>query len=298
MVETALKGLLIRTAIAVRPGAGYVYACDPVRDEDENPHTIIFRYAEGSFSRFECNYNAHTACIIEQPEYGLLNASEQGYCTLETRSGVIGADIIDSSQPAPKKPRRGGIRSVSKIGGKAYAVGLRGMVYRLDRIMRWTRIDDGLPDTFDIQAIHGFGSSDLYAVGRSGNLWQYDGREWTKRELPTNVNLTAVTCTGNGKVYVAGHGGLLIRGRQDRWTIIEHEETKDDIWDIEWFEGQVFASTMRSVYRVDEDTLQPVDFGEDRPKSCYQLSTAKGIMWSNGERDVMSFDGKNWRRIV
>ena len=40
----------------------------------------------------------------------------------------------------------------------------------------WARIDEGLPDTFDIQAIHGFDSIDVFTAGRDGNLWYYDGK--------------------------------------------------------------------------------------------------------------------------
>ena len=40
------------------------------------------------------------------------------------------------------------------------------------------------------------------------------------------------------------------------------------------------------------------DFGNDLPGSCYHLSTAKGVMWSIGAKDVLSFDGKTRTRVV
>jgi hypothetical protein len=55
---------------------------------------------------------------------------------------------------------------------------------------------------------------------------------------------------------------------------------------------------MHAVYRLDKNALNSVDFGADAPKSCYQLSVAKGVMWSIGELGIMSFDGKGWARIV
>lgn len=293
-----LNGLLIRTAVVFSPDAGYIFTCDPKKMDEDIPHTIIFRWKAGAFNSVECNYNAHSVCLIEHPDLGLLNASEQGYYSVETRNGVIGGDIIDDSLPRPSQPRFGGIRSVSMIAGKAYAVGLRGMVYRLDSLERWTRIDDGLPEVFNIQAIHGFNASDLYAVGRDGDVWHFDGNKWDKNEVPTNVNLTAVKCTENEKVYIGGHNGILIQGRGSSWTMIDHGETKDDIWDIEWFEGNVYISTMNTVYRLNSERFEPVNFGDDPPKSCYQLSIAKGVMWSIGEVDIMSFNGKEWTRIV
>lgn len=293
-----LNNLLIRTAVVRRLDLGFIYACEPQKEEEDIPHTIIYKWKDGVFSHVACNYNAHTACMIKYPEVGLLNASEQGFYAVETRSGVMSGDIIDNSQPPPQKRRLGGFRSLSEIRGKAYAVGLRGMVYRLDDLKIWTRIDDGLPDNFDIQAIHGFDASDIYAVGHDGDLWHYDGKEWAKRDLPTNINLYAVKCAGDNKVYIAGLEGILIRGREDNWELINHEVTENDLWDLEWFEGQLYVSTMHAVYQLNGEDLEPVDFGDDPPKSCYQLSAAKGVMWSNGEYDIMCFDGKTWTRIV
>jgi len=298
MGKSPLEGLIIRTAVVVRPDTGFIFTCDPRKEQAEIPHAIKFRWNNGSYSRGECEYDAHTACVISLPEPGLIDASGAGYYSVNTRNGIITEDIFENSQPLPKKRRIGGIRSISEIGGKAYAVGLRGMVYRLDSLNAWTRIDDGLPDTFDIQAIHGFGESEIYAVGRDGDLWQFDRTHWIKRQLPTNVNLTSIKCATDGKVYVAGHLGMLIVGRSDQWRSIEHQATRNDIWDIEWFEGQTYLSTMKEVFKLNNGELNPVDFGKDRPKSCYQLSTASGVMWSNGEHDIISFDGTRWTRIV
>ncbi len=298
MKKSPLSGLIIRTAVVIDPTCGYIYACDSKKEEKEIPHAIIFRWDNGEFERGECEYDAASACLIEKPEQGIVDISGQGYYSLNAASGMTTEDIIENSQPPSKKRRIGGFRSVSEIGGKAYAVGLRGMVYRLDRLDRWTRIDEGLPDNFNIQAIHGFKSSDIYAVGRNGDLWHFSGEVWARRELPTNANLTSIKCAGDGKVYIAGHGGILIRGRDQIWEIVEHEETENDIWDLEWFEGKLYVSTMEAVYQLNEEQLVSVNFGKDAPESCYQLSTAKAVMWSNGEFDIMSFDGRDWTRIV
>ena len=289
--------LLIRTAAIKDWGSGYIYACDTEKDE-EDPHTVTFLWDEGDFISGECNYNAHSICFITAPEFALVDLCEQGGYAVNAVSGMTSGDIFEDSHPAAEEMRFGGFRSVSEVDGKAYAVGFRGMVYRLDKIGSWTRIDDGLPDSFDIDAIHGFSGSDMYAVGLRGALWHYNGDKWTRLDLPTNIHLSAVKCAGDGKVYIAGHNGMLLRGRDEAWEIIEHEATEDNIWDLEWFEEELYLSTMRNVYRLDGDTLVPVDFGEDKPASCYQLSKAEGVMWSNGEYDIMSFDGETWTRIV
>jgi hypothetical protein len=90
----------------------------------------------------------------------------------------------------------------------------------------------------------------------------------------------------------------LIRGRANTWKIVDQEKITDDIWDLEWFEGHTYVSTMSGLFRLRGEHLEPVDFGADPPKSTYQLSAAKGVLWSIGSSDVMSFDGKKWTRVV
>jgi hypothetical protein len=298
MIKSPLKGLIIRTALVRKPDLGFIYACDPKKQEEEIPHAVTFKWKAGEFIRGECNYDAHSVCEIEVPEAGLIDVSQAGYYSANTRKGMTTGDLFELSQPTPRNRRVGGVRSVSEIAGKAYAVGYESMVYRMDDLKRWTRIDDGLPEHLKIEAIHGFDASDLYAVGLHAEFWRYDGIRWKRQDLPTNRNLNIVKCAGDGQVYIGGHGGILIRGRGASWEIIDHQKTEDHIWDLEWFEGQLYVSTLHSVYQLRERELATMDFGDDPPGGCYQLSSTKGVMWSNGEYDIMSFDGRTWTRVV
>lgn len=292
-----LAGLTIRTAVARLSDRGYIAAADTKLEMGE-PHAIIFKWDKGKFSQGDRNYNAHSLCIINEPEWGFVDISEQGYYGVTTANGLTCGDILESSQPPSKETRHGGFRSVSEIAGRAFAVGLRGLVYRLDELKLWMRIDDGLPKTFNIQAIHGFDATDIYAAGRDGEVWHYDGKAWDKLDMPTNANLTSVKCAADGKVYITGHSGTLLCGSGETWDVINHESTDDDLWDVEWFKDKVYVSSMSSVYRLEGQRLVKVNFGNDTPKTCYQLSTADDVMWSNGEYDIMAFDGNVWSRIV
>jgi hypothetical protein len=92
---------------------------------------------------------------------------------------------------------------------------------------------------------------------------------------------------------------VLFRGRLDQWVALHHEETIDeDVWDLEWFDGALYVSTIDSVFRLKKTTFERIDFGTQKVNSCYQLSAAEGVLWSSGEFDVMSFDGKRWTRVV
>lgn len=296
--KSPLNGMVIRTGIVLRRDVGYIYACDPKKEKNNIPHTNIFRYKAGEFAQGACEYNAVSVCEIKRPNPGLVDLSEPGWYSFNTAAGMTTEDIIENSSPPTKKRRISGFRSVVEIEGKAYAVGYQGMVYRLDKPKLWVRIDDGLPVNFDIDAIQGFDESEIYACGLNGGLWLYDGKRWSQCELPTNVNLTSVECAGDGKVYVAGDEGVLICGRTDAWKVIDHGETNEGIWDLQWFKKKLYVSANDCLYRLERDELIPIDFGNDKQKSYYQLSAAKGVMWSIGEEDIMSFDGKHWTRIV
>lgn len=280
--------LLIRTAIVRRPGFGYIYAGDPKKEAAQKPHTIILKYKEGVTERGESNYNAHSLCGISIPELGLVDISGAGYYTVNSVSGVMSSTIDASIQ---------GFRSVAEIGGYAFAVGLRGVVYRLDKPGQWTSLRKNLPDTFDGQAIHGSGIDDIYAVGRDGQVWHFDGTQWVQEAVPTTATLTCVICVGNDIVYAGGHHGILLEKKDGAWQTIE-TKMDDNIWDLAWFNNKLYVSSLKHVYHLDNNSLSIVDFGEDKPKSCYQLSTAAGVMWSNGESDIMSFDGTKWTRIL
>lgn len=298
MTSSGLKGLLIRTGVVRRADLGFLLAGDPAKEDAEEPHVAIFKWKAGQLARVDAKFNANTNCILEHPEYGVLRMSSSGAYSLETKAGVSQGNIFNNSSPQPRTKRYGDIRSVASVLGKAYAVGGTGWAFRLDNLATWKLIDRGLPTTFDIESIDGFGDSDLYAAGYRGEVWHFDGRTWSKCDTPTNTNLNTVLCAADGVVYVAGRSGFLMRGRDDVWEIIDHQVVADDIWDLAWFAGAVYASTLSAVYRLEADNLTVAPFGRDAPKSCYHLSIAPGVMWSIGARDVMAFDGTHWTRVI
>lgn len=298
MTDSPLTNLLIRTGVVREPALGIVLAADPKKEQDQELHTHFVKWKAGTCSAGTFNFSAHTACQIREPRTAIVMVASQGeFCAAATGAIEYG-NIFIRSLPEPKDERSGMFRSVTCIAGKAHAVGLRGMVYRLDEWVRWVRIDEGLPRTFDIEAIHGFDDDEIYAAGLRGAMWERTSRSWERRHLPTNVNLNAISCARDGTVYVGGSKGVLLHGRHDAWSIVELDGFAADICDLEWFADALYVATQTGVYRLQRDRLVAVDFGEDSPSSTQQLSAAEGVLWSIGRRDVMSFDGKHWTRVV
>ena len=291
-------GLGFRTGVVRDQATGWLLAFDPKLEADEEYFTFVSKWNAGTFGPARKNFFAITCCVVTVPHQALILLAWDGHYGFVSPQVQATGNIWEVGRPEPTATRHGDFRWVADVAGQAYAVGHMGTVYRLDAPKQWTRMDEELPRDFDIEAIHGFGPKDLYAVGKRGAVWHFNGERWSAREFPTNIGLTRVECAGDGNVYVAGHAGTLIRGRDQAWSVVDHQETDDDIWAVKWFDGALYVATLSKLYRLRGDVLEPVDFGGETPKSFYHLSAAPGVMWSIGESEVLSFDGKRWTRLV
>lgn len=236
--------------------------------------------------------------VTQQPIQQALFMSPYGDVSL-FGSGQESEEKINTPEGDPVD--RGHLRQVRTIGQRTFAVGMGRQVYRRDGADHWTCLDQtirpAIGETKGFESIDGFDESDLYAVGWDGEIWHYNGQQWSQKESPTNLVLTRVLCAGDGQVYASGRRGLLIVGRGDAWQPIEQEDVTSDIWDLAWYDGKLYLSTMRGLYTLQGGSLVEVDFGDDTPATCYHLSVADGVMWSFGAKDIMAFDGNTWTRI-
>ena len=295
--SSPLASLVIRTAAVRSPELGFILACDPKQIALDTDHTIAFRWKAGNFNSGSAKYNAIALSIVEKPEYGVVKISSGGVYSMETVSGIVVSNVFRDATPARSSKRYGDLRTIRTIDQRAYVAGFEGMVYRLDGPKRWIRIDEGLPESFDIEDVAGFNDDELYAVGFRGEAWIRLKQMWEPLNIGVNKVLSTVHCTADGNVFIAGHQGLLVRGRFTKWEVLP-QEINEDIWDLAWFNGQLYASTLFGLFRLVNDQLEPVDFGVDKPQTTQRLSIAPGILWSIGSNDLMSFDGQRWTRIV
>ncbi len=51
------------------------------------------------------------------------------------------------------------------------------------------------------EAIDGYSSEALYAVGWAGEVWKFDGAKWSQAPKLTDAVLTAVCCAPDNVVY-------------------------------------------------------------------------------------------------
>jgi hypothetical protein len=210
-------------------------------------------------------------------------------------------------------PGRGGpallgdIRDLRLIGQHLYVAGMGRQVYRREGAGRWVRADAGMVVTQpDPAQIHGFNSldgpseTDIYAAGFDGEMWRSDGRRWRQLEKLTNLLLNRVRTVAPDQILICGKQGVLLRGHLDAWSVVDHQSTEDELWDVETFNGEVYIATSKRVYRLTAaDDLEEVDLGVRGKPTCGSLHANDGVLISVGRKCLCwTEDGRKWHDIT
>jgi hypothetical protein len=198
---------------------------------------------------------------------------------------------------------RGKLRNVRNIDDLIFVVGMDRQVYKRNELGNWELFEKGIEQNttkniYGFESIDGFSKDSLYAVGWEGEIWNFEKDVWKPQNSPTENILVDVCCAGNGYVYACGRRGLILRGKNGNWEILKQNNFSEDIWSIVWFNEKLYCATMTKIYTLNSDNiLEYENMGEDSAKTCYKLDARDGVLWSFGEKDLMSFDGLNWKRI-
>jgi hypothetical protein len=300
-VDEMLAGYVLTTGAVRRRDLAYVLGVETGSSETGRKRSRVFVYSRGQWiPPVDLDWNARSCTICHDPAERLIAMSEQGYIL-----ALGGGRVVVEPRIAPGDQTPGPLTEVRSIAGRAYAVGTLRQVYVREAPGRWWRIDQTCrasgPHAADyaFRTIDGFSPTDIYAAGWEGEVWHYDGHTWSLQETPTNLAFYCLRCAGDGQVYAVGQLGLILRGRGNRWEVVNHEATENDLWGCEWFHDRLFVASTRVLYELHGDDLIPVDFGDEPPPViCYHLSAADGIMWSIGENAVMEFNGTSWTLIL
>jgi hypothetical protein len=200
------------------------------------------------------------------------------------------------------KNKLGYLAQLREIDGTLYVCGYRRQVYRHDggnwQLMTAAILDNRPKGPWNgFEAIDGFSRSDLYAVGDEGEIWHFDGNQWTRCDSPTNRNLAEVKCLDN-RVWICGDGGIVLEGDRHGWNIVwDQEEPSESWWSIERFAGRTFLAGNDFLGEIDNGHVKAAA-GAPSNVSTLRLHQRDGLLWSIGEEDLLCFDGSSWRRVV
>jgi hypothetical protein len=287
--------LSFRTGAILSHQAGFLLSGVDRLDAKDVAHTVILQWdnAEPLPSTSRIPWTAGTVCVAKLPQFKLIGMSEEGDFFSSGADGLKSGRICSGVNSGDdRRP----FSSVDNVCGRAFAVGTRGMVYRWEGDLNWSRVDNGTI-LEDFEAAAGFAEDEIYFFGWKGCICRFDGRSWANIASPTNVILTSACCSQDQFVYCVGQKGTILRGRRDRWDVVAVDQVGDDLWDIVEFDGSLFISSASAVMRLKGDNIEFVEFPNGPPETFYHLSAADGILWSIGSKDLFAFDGKAWSRI-
>jgi hypothetical protein len=200
------------------------------------------------------------------------------------------------------KSSRGSIRSLTAIDDVVYGCGMARTVMKRESRGNW--LEFGPPDSqsgavIGFEDISGFNAQDIYAVGWRGEIWHFNGKKWNQIDSPTSSILSAVCCADDGFVYAVGHDGVMLKGRNDSWTIIETQR-RDHLIDVEFYAGKIYVITNFDVFKLTKKGLEvDVEFpAKDRPSTCLHLLKAVDALFCMGTKDLWRKKTSKWQRIV
>jgi hypothetical protein len=211
--------------------------------------------------------------------------------------------------PTDSGPQRNGrLTALRAIGNDLYVAGMARQVYR--RRMAgglWERADSGVLNTsFDPQGgITGFLTIDgcddeIWAAGFSRELWfRPPTAGWRRIPNPGDRNIRSMRVAPSGELAACGQRGLLMRGRQQVWQVVEQRFHGSDLYQIEFFAGAVFVATGAGIFRLDSwprsDRASLVPEG-DGPYVV--LSAGRGALWAFAPgRAAVTIDGCRWQSL-
>lgn len=203
------------------------------------------------------------------------------------------------------------LRDISLDGnGNLIIVGSLHQIYRKEDGKNWTKdtlnpISSGLIRGLDLplyglESVASFPKKETYAVGWGGECFMEMNNIWNPISLPTNLDLHKIICAPDSFSYICGDNGIVIRGRENRWRVIENNLTDENLWGLVFFKNRIFVSSMYEIFEIIDDSLRSLKFdtNDEAPSTTYLLTACDEVLWSIGEKHLSQFDGKNWKQLI
>ena len=196
------------------------------------------------------------------------------------------------------------VKSIRK--GHAIAVGPKRLVYRRDSPNTWQQLSNGLypqGESTDLEYsgfrdIDGFSEQDVYACGGRGDAWHYDGKLWTRIDIPVNSSLNNICCADDGYVYITTNRREILKGKMDDWKVITQDITEEIFESIICFDGHVIVSTVSDLYEIVGNKFMKWNINAPKMKSYAHLAEGDGIFVVSGSDEVNMYDGYSWIGIL
>lgn len=194
----------------------------------------------------------------------------------------------------------GYLDKIVQIEGELYACGYRRQVYKRCG-GAWRHMDAGIlcgQEAFalGLTSLDGTDANNIYAAGRRGEVFHFNGERWARSDSPSTLTLRSVKCVEQDKIYICGNNGIVLEGNKNLWHVIKEDGFDDHFWSIEMFKDEIYMTSRRGIMRLVKDGYVSVDM--DRPTDGYRLHATRDQLWSIGTNEILVFDGKRWEVLV
>lgn len=196
---------------------------------------------------------------------------------------------------------RGIMSRIRAIGSLVLACGWGGQIYSLSN-RNYTPFEAGLNrlDRTAFLDVDGNDENDVYAVGMDGALYNYNGSEWNRLDLPTNAHIYAVSCVSSEEVYLAGARGTLCVGAKNTWRFIGSDSFQGNFWSVRKLGEKVYVAAAESTSGLlcwSSNNLLPANLGLGHKPTTHRLYAADGRLWSFGEYDILFLEKGKWNSL-
>ena len=267
---------------------------------------------------------------MEKGSYGTTTWShniENLYVTDDGTSWIVitpsfNVDEIDNKTdwyPVPNNEKGHLAKGVINIDGSIYAYGMVRSVFKRTSIKQWENITTKAmhPNLYTdteaskekfvgswvgFSALDGFNQNDIYAGGNKGDGWHYNGKKWTKLDLPLNTDISTITCASNNLVYIGCRIGSVLVGRADSWEVID---TSKQITHSTWFKGKIyFVDKLGRIYTHKEGNIELTEAVFKTQFPDYMRHLIKGIsscdecLVAYTDIQAYAYDGEIWHEII
>ena len=199
--------------------------------------------------------------------------------------------------------------NVKTIGNSMYAIGDPRKLFKRLGVDDWIELSKDIPlpkvyangewedEFFGWNDADGFTEQDMYLVGGDGEVWHYDGSNFSQCDFPSNELLANVCCAGDGNVYVGGNLGRLWKGKGDKWELVSKREFSIDWKDIVWFDNRLFLGSDYGLWEFKDGEVITAEVPA-QVRSCsgaLSICPESKLLLTAGKNGASMYDGKEWK---
>lgn len=280
----------------------YFYGATRAMNGMDEMESVVLRWHKGQWSLWQVP--TRLCGIVTTERAGVKSIfciGFDGYVEVSKGERVY-CESIDDSEDGPDHLRH--VTHAYAFGEYIYALGMSRMIYERSPLQDfWHRSDQGVRVPLGDKEIDGLKAIDrgpfgeLVVVGLRGGIWVLRDGIWRNADSPTNVKLEAVRWMDD-VLYVAGGGGLLLRGTVDALQPVPHSAGRQTFWSMSNYQGELYLATRDNMlWKLNGDDLERVNLPGGAGVTTGWLHSSDGILVSVGERDICVLDGLCWSRL-